>query len=139
MIVLAAKLCQEHVDIIEYLIYLMCFSYKKTNSIKGKKFAFPITRCNDTIDIIGSGSNEIWIIILSACQGYHQVAVKKSDRDKLYFLSPNNSKYCFNVIRFYPTNKPLFYTDTMKELKYKWYKLFCIWVEKLERTRNNSV
>ena len=49
--------------------------------------------CENTIDIIGGGFNEMWTVGLDACQGYHQVAVKKSDRDKLAFFSTNNKNY----------------------------------------------
>ena len=74
----------------------------------------PFIQCNDKIPIIGSGSNEIWIIILVAQQGYHQVEVNKPDRNKLSFFSPNDKKYFFNVMQFGPINVPLVYTDMMK-------------------------
>ena len=45
-----------------------------------KPFALPNTWLNNKIDIIGSGSNEMCIISLDARQGYHQAALKKSDK-----------------------------------------------------------
>ena len=59
--------------------------YRKLNSTK-KLSAFYITWCDNKIAIIGGGSNEIYIISLDASQGYHQVAVKKSYRDKIDFF-----------------------------------------------------
>ena len=82
MIILAAKSHQEPVDIIEYFIWRICVYYRKLKS-NTKSFEFHITWCNDTIDIINGGSNEIWIISLDSGQGYHQVAVKKPGIEKL--------------------------------------------------------
>ena len=81
---------------------------RKINSIT-KSFALPIIRSNYTISIIGSGSNKVWIIILDSCQGYHKVAVKNSDRDKLALFSPNNKFYFSNDIQFVTTNTPVLY------------------------------
>ena len=85
----------------------MFMSYRELSSIT-KSFEFLITWYNDTIAIIVGGSNEIWIIGLDARQVYHQVAVKKPDREKLAFFSPNNKKYCFNIMPFGPINTPCF-------------------------------
>ena len=53
-----------------------------------KLFSFPIPLFDNTIAIIGGGSDEIWTISINALQDYHQVAVNKSDRDKLSFFLP---------------------------------------------------
>ena len=70
--------------------------------------------CDNTIDIIGGGFNEMWTVGLDACQGYHQVAVKKSDRDKLAFFSTNNKNYWFNFVPFDPNNASPFYSAMVK-------------------------
>ena len=70
---------------------------------------------------------------MDARQGYHQVAVRKIDREKLAFFAPDDLKYCFNVMPFGPTNAPPFYTAMMKNLKDEWDKLFIIRVVALKR------
>ena len=75
---------------------------------------------------VSSGAGKIWIISLDARQGYHQVAVREIDREKLAFFYPNDRKYCFNIMPFGPTNTPIFYTAVMKNFKDKWDNLFAI-------------
>ena len=125
MIVLAQKPHQEEVIKIEDFIWRMCISYRRLNAIT-KPFQFPIPRCDDAISILGSGAGDIWIISLDARQGYHQVSVRKADREKLAFFAPDDRKYCFNVMPFGPTNAPPFYTAMMKDLKEEWDSLFMI-------------
>ena len=132
MIVLAQKPHQEHVTNIDEFIWQMCISYRKLNSIT-KPFQFPIPRCDDAITILSWGAGEIWVISLDARQGYHQVAVRKMDREKLAFFAPDDLKYCFNVMPFGPTNAPPLYTVIMKDLKDEWDKLFIIRVVALKR------
>ena len=123
MIVLAQKPHQEHINNIEDFIWRMCVSYRKLNSVT-KPFQFPIPRCDDAIMIMGWGAGKIFIISLDARQGYHQVSVRKVDREKLAFFAPNDRKYCFNVMPFGPTNAPSFYTAMMKNFKDEWDALF---------------
>ena len=85
----------------------MCVSYRKLNAIT-KSFEFPIPWCDDVIVIIDIGSQFIWIISLDSRQGYHQVTVRKIDREKLVSFSPDGWKYTFKVIPFGPTNAPVF-------------------------------
>ena len=127
MIVLAQKPHQEHITNISDFIWRMCVSYRKLNAVT-KPFQFPIPRCDAAIVILGCGADEIWIISLDARQGYHQVAVRKEDREKLAFFSPDDLKYCFNVMPFGPTNAPAFYTAMMKNFKDEWDSLFIITV-----------
>ena len=49
-------------------------------------------------------AQEVWIISLDTRQGYHQIAVRQGDREKLSFSAPDDRKYAFNVIPFGPTN-----------------------------------
>ena len=131
MVVLAQKPHQEHITDINNFVWRMCVSYRKLNAVT-KPFQFPIPRCDAVIVILGCGADEIWIISLDARQGYHQIAVRKIDREKLAFFSPDDLKYCFNVMPFGPTNAPAFYTAMMKNFKDEWDILFIITVMKLK-------
>ena len=124
-IVLAAKPHQEHVLDIKDFIWRMCVSYRKLNSIT-KPFQYPIPRCDDAISIMVVGTNCVWIITVDARQGYHQVSVKQSDREKLAFFAPDYKKYCFKVMPFGPTNAPPFYTCMMHQLRDEWEIVFII-------------
>ena len=122
-IVLAAKPHQEHIEDIDELVWRICVSYRKLNAIK-RLFEFPIPRCDDSISIIGNGSQFIWIISPDARQGYHQVLAKRIDREKLAFFSRHGWKYTFKVIPCGPTNTPAFYSAMMKSMKDEWDSLF---------------
>ena len=124
-IVLAAKPHQEHIENIEDFIWRMCVSYRKLNSVT-KPFQYPIPRCDDAISIMIVGTNCIWIITVDARQGYHQVSVRKIDREKLTFFAPDYKKYTFKVMSFGPTNAPPFYTCMMHQFRDKWEILFII-------------
>ena len=78
-IVLAAKPHQEHIQNIDDFIWIMCVSYRKRIGID-KHFGFPIPCCDDAISTVGARSNKIWIILLDARQGYHQISVRHIDR-----------------------------------------------------------
>ena len=125
MIVLAQKPHQESITNIDDFVWRMCVSYRRLNAVT-KPFQFPIPRCDDAITILGTGASEIWVISLDARQGYHQISVRKNDREKLAFFAPDDLKYCFNVMPFGPTNAPPFYTAMMKKFKTEWDKLFVI-------------
>ena len=103
----------------------MCVSYRRLNAVT-KPFQFPIPRCDDAIAILGCGAAMLWIITLDARQGYHQVAVRPSDREKLAFFGPDDLKYCFTVMPFGPTNDPSFYSAMMKDFKTEWDQLFIL-------------
>ena len=124
-IVLAAKPHQEHVLDIEDFIWRMCVSYRKLNSVT-KPFQYPIPRCDDAITIMVVGTNFVWIITVDARQGYHQVSVRRADREKLAFFAPDHKKYCFKVMPFGPTNAPPFYTCMMHQLRDEWEILFIL-------------
>ena len=131
MVVLAQKPHQEHITDINDFVWRMCVSYRKLNAVT-KPFQFPIPRCDAVIVILGCGADEVWIISLDARQGYHQVSVRKADREKLAFFSPDDLKYCFNVMPFGPTNAPAFYTAMMKQFKCEWDELFTITVVEMK-------
>ena len=129
-IVLAAKPHQEHVLDIKDFIWRMCVSYRQLNSVT-RPFEYPIPRCDDAISIMVVGSSCIWIITVDARQGYHQVSVRRCDREKLAFFAPNHKKYTFKVMPFGPTNAPPFYSCMMHQLKDEWEVLFIVRVRSL--------
>ena len=53
--------------------------HRKLNNTT-KPFTLPIPWRENKIDIVGGGSNEIWMISLDLRQGYHQLVAKKPDR-----------------------------------------------------------
>ena len=93
-----------------------------------KPFQFPTPRCDDAVSVMSWGIGELLIIGLDARQGYHQVAVRKLNREKLAFFDLGDRKYYFNVIPFGPTNAPPFYTAMIKDLKDEWDTCFIICV-----------
>ena len=131
MIVLAPKPHQEHVVDIKEFIWRMCVSYRKLNSIT-KPFEYPIPRCDDAISVLMIGGDEIWIITVDARQGYHQVAVRKVDQEKLAFFAPNHKKYTWNVMPFGPTNAPAYYTAMMNVFQTEWNILFLETVRRMD-------
>ena len=110
--VLAQKPHQEHANNISGVVWRMCVSYRKLKAVT-KPFQFPISLCDAAIVILGCGADEIWIISLDTRQGYHQVLVRKINREKFAFFSPNDLKYCFNVMPLGPKNAPAFYIAMM--------------------------
>ena len=84
------------------------------------------------ITILIVGGDEIYIITVDARQGYHQVAVRKLDQEKLAFFAPDGKKYTWKVMPFGPMNAPAFYTAMMGAFKVEWDKLFI-----QELTKNN--
>ena len=73
---LASKYHQEQVSKIDNFIWRMYLSYWNFNEIT-KTFGFTISHCNYEISSVSAGSDAIFIIILDAHQGYHQVQVQK--------------------------------------------------------------
>ena len=87
---------------------------QKTECTEKKTFEFSIPHCDDEIAIIDKGSQFIWIISIDTGQGYHQVHIRRIEREKLAFFSPDGSKYPCTVMPFGPTNAPAFYSAMMK-------------------------
>ena len=125
LIVLAPKPHQEHVEDIKDFVWRMCVSYRALNAIT-KPFTYPIPRCDNAVSslgIIGFG-DKILFISLDAKQGYHQIRVKTSDKEKLAFFAPDGVKYTYTVMPFGPTNAPAYYTYMMHQLQKEWDNLF---------------
>ena len=123
MIVLAAKPHQEHVHDIRQFVWRMCVSYRGLNKVT-KLYEYPIPRCDMAITIIELGSTGIFFITMDTKQGYHQIAVRACDIEKLAFFGPNSKKYGFRVMPFGPVNAPGFYTCMMGTFKTGWDLLF---------------
>ena len=122
-IVLAPKPHQEHVNDIDDFIWRMCVSYRALNGVT-KPFAYPMSRCDDSVAFICGGGRYLYFITVDCRQGYHQITVRVFDREKLAFYAPNGKKYCFKVMPFGPMNAPTFYTCIMVVLKTEWDILF---------------
>jgi hypothetical protein len=101
----------------------MCVSYRRLNSVT-LPFEYPIPRCEDAIDDCGDSAGKLFFISLDARSGYHQVAVRACNQDKLAFFSPDNEKYASSVMPFGPHNAPGFYTCMMHVLSLEWDALF---------------
>ena len=125
IIVLAPKPHQEHVTDIDDFVWRMCVSYRGLNAVT-KPFTFPIPRCDDAISSLNVGPGDIWIITVDARQGYHQISVRNSDREKLAFFGPDGEKYTYTVMPFGPMNAPSFYTFMMHNFKKEWDSLFYV-------------
>ena len=122
-IVLAAKPHQEHViDICEF-IWRLCVSYRRLNQVT-LPFEYPIPRCDDAIDNFGDSAGRLYFIALDNKTGYHQIAVRFCDQEKLAFFAPDDFKWCFGVMPFGPRNAPAFYTCMMRIFKDEWNALY---------------
>ena len=122
-IVLAPKPHQEECTNIDDYVWRICASYRGLNRVT-KIFAYPISRCDRSIEDMGDHVGILFFISLDAKQGYHQVKVKESDQEKLAFYGPNNKMYTYNVLPFGCVNGPTFYTCMKRTLQCQWTKLF---------------
>ena len=93
MIVLAAKPHQENINDIREFVWRMCVSYRGINKVT-ELYEYPIHRCDMAITIMELGSTGIFFITVDAIQGYHQIAVKAYDVEKIAFFGPDNKEYC---------------------------------------------
>lgn len=101
-------------------MWRMCVSYKDLNNVT-RPFVYSILRCDNDISIFQVGSCIIGVITVDARYGYHQVAVRIQDREKLASFRPDDNKYCYNA--------PSFYSCMMDNLNKECDALF---VERLE-------
>jgi hypothetical protein len=115
LVVLAPKPHQEDVTNVEDFIWRKCVSCRKLNSVT-LPFEHPAPRCEDAIDDFGNSAGKLFFISLDARSGYHQIAARYCDQDKLAFFSPDNEKQTFGVMPFGPCNAPGFYTCFMHVL-----------------------
>jgi hypothetical protein len=74
--------------------------------------------------IFGDSAGKLLFISLDARSGYHQIAVRECDQDKLAFFLPDNEKWTWKVMPFGPRNAPGFYTYLMHVLSIEWGALF---------------
>ena len=91
-------------------------SYRSLNKIT-RPFQYSIGRCDDAIDDVGDGTGYIYYIDVDSASGYNQVSVRKIDREKLAFFSPDNEKYTWKVMPFGPRNAPPFFTCITKVMQ----------------------
>ena len=122
-IVLAAKPHQEHIMDINEFIWRMCVSYRRLNQVT-LPFEYPTPRCDDAINNFGDSAGRLYFISLDNKTGYHQIAVRFSDQEKLAFFAPDDSKWCWGVMPFGPRNAPAFYTCMMRIFKGEWIALY---------------
>ena len=108
-IVLAPKPHQETVNDIDDFVWRMCVSYRGLNKITNP-FQFPISCCDAVLEDLKDGARTLYFFSLDAAQGYNQIKVKKSDKDKLAFFGPDRFKWTYKVLPFGPVNAPAFYT-----------------------------
>jgi hypothetical protein len=105
LIILVPKPHQEEVEKIEDFIWHMCCSYRKVNGVT-LPFEYPIPRCEDAIEDFGDSAGKLLFIGLNARSGYHQIAVRECDQDKLAFFLPDKEKWTWTVMPFGPRNAP---------------------------------
>ena len=130
-IVLAPKPHQEKITNIEDFVWRMRVSYRGLNRVTNP-FEYPIGRCDVAIEDVGDGTGDFWFISLDSAQGYHQITVRKCDRKKLAFFTPDDSKYTFTVMPFGPRNAPSFFTAKTKVMHNEAMKLFRMLCNKVE-------
>jgi hypothetical protein len=123
LVVLMPKPHQEDVENISDFFWRMCVLYCRLNSVT-LPFEYPIPRCKDAIDDFGDSAGKLFFISLDTRSGYHQVAIRACDQDKLVFFSPDDEKYAFSVMSFGPRNAPGFCTCMMHVLSLEWNTLF---------------
>ena len=126
LVVLAPKPHQEEVTNIEDFVWRVCVSCRKLNGVT-LPFEHPIPRCEDAIDNFGASAGKRFFMSLDARSGYHQIAVRCCDQDKLAFFSPDDEKCCFGVMPFGSRDAPGFHTCFMHVLSKEWNALFKSW------------
>lgn len=87
-ILLAAKPHQEYINDSREFVWRMCVSYRGLNKVT-KIFEYSIPRCHDAISIFQVGVRLVWVITVDVRQCYHQISVRRIDKQKLAFFAPN--------------------------------------------------
>lgn len=123
LIVLAPKPHQESVTNILDFIWRMCVSYRGLNAVTSP-FEYPIPRNDEALDNFGVGAGKLYWISVDAKSGYHQIAVRAKDQEKLAFYLPDDTKETFTVMPFGPKNAPACYTVLMYFMRLEWEALF---------------
>lgn len=73
----------------------MCIDFRKLNEVT-KKDVYPLPRIDDMLDAL---NNSKYFSVLDLCQGYHQVPIKESDKEKTAF-SFFGGHYEYNYMPF---------------------------------------
>ena len=136
-IVLAPKPHQEDVTDITKYKWRMCISYRALNA-RTLPFQNPIPRCLDANENLGDATGRLHFISLDAHQGFHQIAVRALDQEKLAFFGPDGKKYTFVVMPFGPKNGPPVYTAMMRALKDEWDSHYLEWTHDTTTTYGSN-
>ena len=132
IIVLAPKPHQEHVMDINDLVWRLCVSYRKLNSVT-KPFRYPIPRCSSAVQDLGDSHGPMYFITVDAHSGFHQIACSPDAIDKLAFWGPDNNKWSWCVMPFGPMNGPTIFQCFMDtKVRRLWNKF----MEELCRRKN---
>jgi hypothetical protein len=123
LVVLAPKPHQEDIEDINDFVWRFCVSYRKLNSVT-LAFEYPIPRCEDAIENFGDSAGKLYFISLDARSGYHQIAVRECDQDKLAFFGADGRKWTYPVMPFGTKNAPGVYTCMMHFMSTEWNELF---------------
>ena len=108
-IVLAPKPHHEYVNIVKDLIWRLCVSYRVLNRVISS-FEYPIRHCDGSIEGVGDGTQYVYFMSVDSAQGYHQIKIRRCDKEKLAFFSSDDENYTWSVMPFGPTNAPSFFT-----------------------------
>ena len=73
----------------------MCVDYTNLNK-HCPKDPFPLPRIDQVVD---STAECILLSFLDCYSGYHQIALKETDQEKMSFITPFGS-YCYNIMTF---------------------------------------
>jgi hypothetical protein len=115
MIVLAAKPNQGHVHWTEY-VFRLCVSFRLLNAIT-RPFLFPIPRCDDAIQDIGSATH---CITLDLDAGYWQVKLHEKSKEKTGFFIPNGKRH-WTHLPMGIKNAAAFFVCVMMQLREEWH------------------
>ena len=112
-IVLAPKPHQESIDDIDDFVANVCLLQGFEHGYSTIQISHRAMRCS-YIEDLGDSGGMLWFICLGKAQGYHQIGVRKCDRQKLALFGPEGLKWTFKVLPFGPTNAPPFYTAMIR-------------------------
>jgi hypothetical protein len=73
----------------------MCIDYIDLNQ-RCPKDPFPLPRIDQVVD---STAESVLLCFLDCYSGYHQIALKVSDQDKMTFITPHGI-YCYTAMTF---------------------------------------
>jgi len=114
MIVLAAKPNQEHVHWSQY-IFRLCVSYRKLNAIT-RPFAFPIPRCEDALQKVGSAE---YCITGDYDAGYWQTMMHKGSKEKTGFFGPDCKRH-WNQLPMGIKNAAFYFVCMVLNMEVSW-------------------